>query len=237
MIQPSTTTPDTHDPQPFAVLFDLDGTLVDSERGWLEAVRAFIESTGGTVTPEQLAGFEGMAVHEAGRTLRAHHGVTGTVADIAEALEAQAISAFTGSLRWLTGAQTTLNALRADGVPLGLVTSSTRKWVCAVEQHLQLGAFDTVVTADDVLRTKPHPDPYLRACEALGVAPGSCVAFEDSLIGARSAATAGCRVVQIGEPSVAMGQFTADRIPHPGGVNASWVRDLLERDAALSSPP
>ncbi len=95
-------------------------------------------------------------------------------------------------------------ALRSEGVPTALVTASPRHVADTVVKALEAlgaGRFTTTVTADDTLRTKPDPDPYLAACQALGVAPGACVAVEDTPTGVASAEAAGCHVLAF--PSVA----------------------------------
>ncbi|GAA1315777.1 HAD family hydrolase [Leucobacter albus] len=209
-----------------AALFDLDGTLVDSERSWLDAIRAALVATTGEAADELVATFEGVAVDEAGRRLVEEHGHEGTPATVARLLEEGAIAAFDGQLRWLAGAAETLHRLRVAGMPLGLVTSSTREWVTAVDGLTGLGAFDTVVTADDVPKTKPEPAPYLRAARALGVHPARCVAFEDSEVGIRSARSAGCTVVRVGTPRPDLDRLADATIASLEGITTDWITAL-----------
>jgi HAD superfamily hydrolase (TIGR01509 family) len=108
--------------------------------------------------------------------------------------------------------------LAAEGIPLAVVSNSPRRRLDSALEVSGLGRYFTVsVSADDVARPKPHPDPYLRAAELLGIAPGAVVAVEDSPTGAASAAAAGMRVV------------TVDR----GGGHVGPLASVTEVDAGL----
>ena len=218
---------------PAAVLFDLDGTLVDSERLWLEVVRARLDSAGRSASPALLAEFEGLTTSEAARRLIALTGESASGERMAEELETSAIEVFSGRLPWIAGASEALRSLREAGIPLGLVTSSSRRWVAAVERTVPLGRFDAVITADDVLRAKPHPEPYLRAAELLGAEPGACIVFEDSAVGATAATAAGCRLVHVAPDRRCDAGCSADHLPDLRPVTALWVRGLFAMDAAL----
>lgn len=225
--------PHVHRPAwPSAVLFDLDGTLVDSERLWLDTIRLRLEIAGTPVTPELLAGFEGLASVDAARALSRTIGLSAHESVVAAELEDLTIDAFAGRLPWIRGAEEALSSLRRDGIPVALVTSSTRRWVDAVEESVRLGPFDAVVTADDVQHTKPHPEPYLRAAALLGLDPRACLVFEDSPVGVRAAAAAGCRVVQV-RPGAHGVTGSADRIPDLHAVTAERVAALFDLAPAL----
>ncbi|WP_055492907.1 HAD-IA family hydrolase [Streptomyces sp. TP-A0356] len=179
-----------------AVLFDMDGTLVDTERLWWEAVehvagRALTEAD----QPEVL----GRPVEHTAAWLGEATGAP--VADLAAALHRE----FTGRVRTgvvpRPGALDLLDALARDGVPTALVTASPRALADTVIEALGAGHFAVSVTADDTERTKPAPDPYLAACRALGVDPVGCVAVEDTETGVASAEAAGCAVLAV--PSLA----------------------------------
>lgn len=183
---PSTPSSD-HRPsaQPAAVLFDLDGTLVDSERLWLDAIRARLALDGAAVSSAQLVEFEGLSSIEAAHALIEVGGLSARAAEVAADLEALTIDTFADRLSWVSGAEEALGHLRGEGIRIALVTSSTHRWVDAVAESLALGAFDVVVTADDVQHTKPDPEPYLQAFDLLGIDPGTCLVFEDSEVGVR----------------------------------------------------
>lgn len=224
--------PDPRTERPFAVLFDLDGTLVDSERLWLDAVRSRLERAGVPVSPGLLSEFEGLASIDAARRLIEVGGLAARASEVAAELEDLTIDAFRGRLSWIPGAEEALGRLRRAGIPLALVTNSTRRWVAAVAETVSLGTFDAVVTADDVSRTKPHAEPYLRATDLLGVDPGACVVFEDSSVGMRAAVAAGCHVVRI-RADIDETANTPDRISDLRPVTDPWVRALMTRDPAL----
>lgn len=214
------------------MLFDLDGTLVDSERLWLDAIRSRLEHAGVPVSPGLLSEFEGLASIDAARMLIEVGGLSARASEVATELEDLTIDAFRGRLPWIAGAEEALGRLREAGIPLALVTSSTRQWVAAVAENVSLGAFDVVVTADDVSRTKPHAEPYLRAIGLLGVDPGACLVFEDSSVGVRAALAAGCHVVQI-RSDIDETANTTESISDLRAVTAPWVRALMNHDPAL----
>ncbi len=217
---------------PSAVLFDLDGTLVDSESVWLDTIRSRLERVGAPASPARLTDFEGLSSIDAARILIAAGGLSAHETEVATELEDHTIGTFAGRLRWIRGAEEALRGLRREGVPLALVTSSSRRWVAAVEESVHLGTFDAVVTADDVRHTKPHPEPYQRAVGLLGVDPSDCLVFEDSTVGAHAALAAGCRVVQV-RPDEHGVTGTTDQIPDLGRVTAPWIATLLTREPAL----
>jgi HAD superfamily hydrolase (TIGR01509 family) len=97
----------------------------------------------------------------------------------------------------MPGAYELLDALRAERVPVALVTSSLGEIADAVLKSVGRDRFDAVVTADDVTRTKPDPEPYLTAAKLLGVEPVRCVVLEDSPNGVAAATAAGCAVVAV----------------------------------------
>jgi len=223
--------------RPSAVLFDLDGTLVDSERVWLDVIRTRLAVMGSPVSSSQLAALEGLSSIDAARALieggaQSDGTRSDGVTELAAELEDLTIDAFGGRLPWIPGAEEALGYLRREGIRLALVTSSTRRWVDAVAQSVRLGPFDVVVTADDVQQTKPHPEPYLRAIDLLDVDPGSCLVFEDSAVGVRAAARVGCRVVQVRAELQSESGATAC-IPDLRAVTVPWIASLMTLEPAL----
>ncbi|MFE5818685.1 HAD-IA family hydrolase [Streptomyces sp. NPDC056479] len=179
-----------------AVLFDMDGTLVDTERLWWEAVE---QVAGRTLTEADEPEVLGRPVEYTAGWLAA---ATGTpAADLAELLHREFADRVRAGIVPRPGALDLLDALAHEGIPAALVTASPRTVADTVLEALGASRFAVSVTADDTDRTKPAPDPYLAACRALGVDPAACVAVEDTRTGVSSAEAAGCTVLAV--PSLA----------------------------------
>lgn len=185
-------------PAEWAVLSDMDGTLLDTESTWLLVVEEFVRRHSGADDPALVSSLQGFDLDRAAATLRSHLSLEMTTAAVADELDRRSIEAYADGVSWTPGARSLLAALAAAEVPLALVTSSPRHWVQRFAQTLDLSVFDVIVTADDTPRTKPAPDPYLRAAASLGIAAQRCIALEDSLVGATSAVAAGCTTVVVG---------------------------------------
>jgi HAD superfamily hydrolase (TIGR01509 family) len=182
---------------PAAVLWDMDGTLVDTEPAWFAAEHALVAEHGGTWSDEHARAIVGSALLTGAAYIREHGGVDLPPARIVEQLLDRVVAAVHRGLVWRPGARELLLALRAEGVPCALVTMSYARLTDAVVATLPPGTFDAVVSGDQVRHGKPHPEPYLTAAAGLGVPVGDCVAVEDSLTGVRSAEAAGAAVVAV----------------------------------------
>lgn len=187
----------TPPPELAAVLWDMDGTLVDTEPYWIQAEFDLVESFGGTWSDEHAHALVGSALLAAAAYIREHGPVDLEPPEIVARLLAQVIEGVHRHTPWQPGAQSLLAALAADGVPCALVTMSYAELAHAVADQLPAGTFSVVVTGDSVTNGKPHPEPYLVAAEQLGVAPQHCVALEDSPTGVASAEAAGCVTIAI----------------------------------------
>lgn len=185
---------------PAAVLFDLDGTLVDTEPFWLAAETALAAQHGVTWTTQDGLGQVGRSMASTGEEL-ARRGVRLSVEQIVDALVARVGAAVRSDVPWQSGAWELLAALAELGVPLALVTSSPRVLaepvVAAAALRFGAPVFGAVVAGDDGVVAKPDPDPYLRAAGLLGVEVRACVALEDSPSGIASAMAAGAQVVAV----------------------------------------
>ncbi len=184
-------------PWPAAVLWDMDGTVVDTEPYWIEAEYALIEEHGGTWNDEHALNLVGSDLIDSGRYLREHSGIGLEPAEIVEELLDRVVVRMGEQLPWRDGALDLLGALRDEGTPCALVTMSYRRFVTPMLDALPAETFRAVVTGDAVSRGKPHPEPYLKAAHLLRVSPADCLAIEDSNTGARSAEAAGATVLVV----------------------------------------
>lgn len=200
---------------PAAVLWDMDGTLVDTEPYWIAAEYALVEEHGGTWTDEDALALVGNALLTAAAYIRERGGVDLEPAEIVENLLARVIAGVHDHTPWQPGARELLGALREAGVPCALVTMSYASLAGAVVAQLPEGTFAAVVTGDEVTHGKPHPEPYLLAAQQLGVDARACVAIEDSPTGVASAEAAGCitlAVPHVAEVEAAPGRTIIDSL-------------------------
>jgi HAD superfamily hydrolase (TIGR01509 family) len=185
-------------PKPLAaVLWDLDGTLVDTEPYWIECEYALVAAHGGSWSDQHAHHLVGNALPESGRYIREHGGVDLSAEEIVDVLLAGVVERVRRHVPWRPGAAELLAALRADDVPCALVTMSYRPLAEVIVAGLPPGTFATLVTGDEVTRGKPHPEPYLTAAARLGLVPGECLAIEDSPTGVASATAAGVPVLAV----------------------------------------
>ncbi|GAA0277844.1 HAD family phosphatase [Cryptosporangium japonicum] len=183
---------------PDAVLFDMDGTLFDSEKLWDVGLDELAHHLGGELSPAARTTMIGAPLAMSMEILHADLGRPDLdVATSGAWLEDYMRTLFTTSLVWRAGAQEVLKAVRAAGIPAALVTATRRNLVEVALDTLGRENFDAVVCGDEVTHSKPHPEPYLRAASLLGVNPEACVAIEDSVNGTASAEAAGCPVLVV----------------------------------------
>jgi HAD superfamily hydrolase (TIGR01509 family) len=178
---------------PAAVLWDMDGTIVDTEPYWMAAETELVESFGGTWTHADAVQLVGAGLWHSARVLQSH-GVALSEDEIINRMTDRVLDRVAESVPWRPGARELLLELSALGIKTGLVTMSIRRMALAVAQHLQ---FDVVIAGDDVTHSKPHPEPYELAAARLGVDVTHCVAIEDSAPGIASAVAAGAVVVGV----------------------------------------
>nr|WP_276514896.1 HAD family phosphatase [Nocardia transvalensis] len=181
-------------------MWDMDGTLLDSEKLWDVGVRELSLELGGAMSEETRHALIGSAADDALRTIFAGLGLDpdpAAMADAGEWLHDRVTELMAGPIPWRPGAKDALAAVRAAGLKSGLVTNTTRALTELCLDTLGRDYFDITVCGDEVPRGKPAPDPYLRGTDLLGVSPDVCVAVEDSPTGSLAAATAGCAVLVV----------------------------------------
>lgn len=195
-----------------AVLWDMDGTLVDTEPYWMAAETALVESFGGTWTHEQAIQLVGNGLNDSALILRSA-GVDMAADDIVDHLTDEVRNSLaTQGVPFRPGAQELIQDLRSAGIRTALVTMSLGRMARSVVDLIDFEAFEYIVAGDDVEHPKPHPAPYLQAADLLGVDIADALVIEDSVTGLRSGIASG---------AVALG------VPHmipldDGGAHALW---------------
>ena len=180
-----------------ALIFDLDGVLVDSESVWDRARRGIVAENGGTWKPEATAAMMGMSSSEWSRYLHDELGAALDPEELNTRVVQRVLDAYHRQVPALPGAVDTVRRL-ASRWPLGLASSANRPVIDTVLENTALtDCFAATVSGDEVDRGKPAPDVYLAAARKLGVDPAAAAAVEDSSNGLRSAAAAGMVVIAI----------------------------------------
>jgi HAD superfamily hydrolase (TIGR01509 family) len=182
---------------PAAVLWDMDGTLIDSEPYWMKSEGAFARANNSAWTEQDGLSLVGMSLYDSSKIIKAKVGSNLDPEQIIEQLTDEVSAQLKNEILWRPGAKELLLLLRKKKVKTALVTMSMHRMAKQVADSIGFEAFDVIVAGDDVLHGKPHPEPYLKAADLLGVAPGDCVAFEDSISGLKSAEAAGTRAVGV----------------------------------------
>jgi HAD superfamily hydrolase (TIGR01509 family) len=211
-------------PIPKAALFDNDGLLLDTESVWSRAEQTLFERRERTFTIEHKRALVGSSEKIAGRKLALFLDEPGREQEIMEELNVLVLNELEGGVDPMVGAVELVELLRGEGVPVGLVSNSPRRFIERSHEVAATGIeFDVVISGHEVPAAKPAPDAYLEACRQLGVDPGrDVVALEDSPGGVAAAVAAGLFV--IGVPSV------------PGiHLEADLVASSLEEEAVLES--
>ena len=185
---------------PAAVLWDMDGTLLDSERLWDIAVVELSASLGFTMTAEIRESTLGNSMSDALTKVFDAAGIAPADRDYRGCerwLLNRVAELFDEDLPWRPGAQEALTMIAAAGIPMALVTNTVRELTENALDTIGRHFFAATVCGDEVANGKPAPDPYLRAAQLLGVAADQCRAVEDSPTGTESATAAGCHTLVV----------------------------------------
>ena len=216
--------------EPAAVVFDLDGVLIDSEERWNAARKALVRERGGRWREDAQRAMMGMSSTEWSAYLHDELGVEMAPEEISRDVVGRMLDGYREGLPLLPGADEAVRSL-AGRWPLGLASSANRE---IIDEVLDLAgwrdAFAATVSSEEVPRGKPAPDVYLEACARLGVEAGRCVAVEDSSNGLRSAAAAGMTVVAVPDRELPPDEdalaLAAVRVRTVGDVDPALIESL-----------
>ncbi|MFE6055356.1 HAD family hydrolase [Kitasatospora sp. NPDC056446] len=208
---------------PAAVLFDMDGTLVDTEQLWWQTAAEIAEELRHPLTEQDAPEVLGQAVEHTAAHLHRVSGTTLGEAELADRLGESFAAKVAAETVPRPGALALLASLRDARVPTALVSASPRRVVDLVLSAIGRDWFAVTLAAEDTERTKPAPDPYLAAARRLGLDPAVCLAVEDTPTGVASATAAGCAVLAV--PSTPT--------PMPAGDRITLLASLEQADLAL----
>lgn len=183
-----------------AVLWDMDGTIVDSEKLWDVGIQELYGQHGRELSAEVRTTTIGGSSETVMKIVYADLGLEPDPAEMARTsdwLHEYVAELFATGLPWCAGARELLDALSAADVPMALVTNTRRDLADQALQSIGTHYFAVTVCGDEVPAGKPSPDPYLRAAQLLGLDPADCLAIEDSVTGTTSAESAGCAVLVV----------------------------------------
>lgn len=215
-----------------AVLFDMDGTLVDSEKLWDVAMRQLYAKFGGEMTPEVRESTVGGSAESVMRIVYTDLGLEQDPADMAATADWLHVitgELFEAGLPWCDGARELLDTLAEAAVPMALVTNTrralTERALASIGRHY----FAASVCGDEVVCAKPAPDPYQRAAALLGFDPAHCLAIEDSVTGAASAEDAGCPVLVVPNDVEVPGGPRRRHVASLSGVGVADLREIYSQ--------
>ncbi|WP_233526131.1 HAD family hydrolase [Actinomadura spongiicola] len=203
---------------PQAVLFDMDGLLIDSERVWLEVESEVMAWLGGEWSRAHQEHLVGGSLSVAVDYMLELTGADAPPEEVGRRMLDGMVERLSACVPMMPGAKDLLAEVRAAGVPAALVSSSHRRLLEPVLDAVGREHFALSVAGDEVTRTKPDPEPYLTATVRLGADPARCVALEDSPNGVAAAEAAGCVTVAV--PSV------LPIPPAPGRVVVASLREV-----------
>ena len=203
----------------WAVIFDMDGVIADSEPTYLEAINVMLAPTGHRMSEQQYEEVIGSSIKYTWETILKTFGLKGDMEEYIRRYDQALVEMLRRPRPLLPGVRELLAELRRLRLPAALATSSLKAWAEALLQATGLdGAFDAVVWREMVERAKPAPDLFLRAAELVGVEPARCIVLEDTAPGLEAAKAARMLAVQVRSASTAL----------PPQPNADLVLDSLE---------
>jgi HAD superfamily hydrolase (TIGR01509 family) len=180
-----------------AILFDMDGTLIDSEPLWLEAEIEIMEELGCNWDQQDQINCLGGPIDKTENYMQDRSNNIKPFGYFTKKLDDVMEQKLSTKLDLIPNALEIIDECKRSELKIALVTASSGRLMRAVLKRFPVGIFDTVVSYDDVERSKPDPEPYLLAAKTLGVDITNCVVLEDSLTGVQSGLSAGAQVIGI----------------------------------------
>lgn len=213
-----------------AICFDMDGLLVETESLWMKSETKVMADMGVTWTQEDQLHCLGGPLARVGQYMVSLAGY-GNPTEVVEHLVDTTEMLFRSEpLHWMPGVPELLKAAHAAGIPTALVSASPRRLMNAVLEHVveDLGSimFATTVSANDVTRTKPDPQPYLLACLRLQVDPSEVVVLEDSPTGVQAGLAAGAKVVGVPDMATIEPRENLTVIKSIADIDLEWLSRL-----------
>lgn len=206
-----------------AVIFDLDGTLVDSMWIWEAIDREYLGRFGFTCPPDLQKTIEGMSFSETALYFKSRFAIPDPVEEIKADWVRMSIEKYRTQVPLKPGAGEFLRYLKERNIFMGIATSNGRPMVDAVLASLRIdGYFSHIITSCEVAMGKPAPDVYLRAAEKLGAAPENCLVFEDVPAGIQAGKAAGMTVVAVDD------QFSQEMRREKEELADYFITDYLE---------
>jgi HAD superfamily hydrolase (TIGR01509 family) len=212
-----------------AVVFDMDGLMLDSEAAWWKACSKTSAAMGRDFPYEVFLSIVGLTPGPTYERVSAHFGADFDMAAWQAAMGVELRALYAAGVAMKAGVVELLDHLDALRLPRAVATSSSRRTLeISLGAHGLVARFDAIITRESVTEHKPHPAPYLAAARALGVDPADCLALEDSHNGVRSASSAGMMTVMVPD--------LLDPTDEIAGLCVRVARDLHEVRGLLAAP-
>lgn len=206
-----------------AVIFDVDGTLVDSMWIWKQVDIDFLARRGIELPIDLQKDIEGLSYTSTAEYFKERFRLPESIDEIKEEWRQMADDFYNSIIPLKSGVKETLKLLRERNMKLGIATSNSRELVqTMLHKHEIAGYFDAIRTSCEVPRSKPFPDVYLKAAEDLDIAPENCLVFEDTVAGATAARAAGMRVMVIYD------ELSAESEKHLNQLGEAYLKDFYE---------
>jgi HAD superfamily hydrolase (TIGR01509 family) len=206
-----------------AVIFDVDGTLVDSMWIWKQVDIEFLARRNIELPVDMQKDIEGLSYTSTAEYFKERFKLPETIDEIKEEWRQMADDYYNNIIPLKPGVRETLMLLRAQGMKIGIATSNSRELVqTMLVKHELVQYFDTIRTSCEVPRSKPFPDVYLKAAEDLEIEPKECLVFEDTVAGVTAAKAADMTVIVIYD------ELSADSKEHLGQLGEAYIKDFHE---------